>query len=343
MTGFCSNKFTQKILRSLSKEQLDNLAFQSNFYQRKNRAKIKAFPFLMLCLYACKQVGLYSLENLLFFLLSQEAINLSKQGLSNRFNEHAVSFLKAIFENLYLSLYQNTLSDFSYFTSIRLLDSTTFNLPEYFAPIYKGFGGSSSQSAIKIQQEIDILGNRCYPPILHSGKENDASHTNHYPVQAGEMIIRDLGYWNMKYFSEVHQQKAYFLTRFKYNTKAIFLRDEAGNFLKIDLETYIKKVLTNQQIAEWEIYLGKDKLPVRMIIQKLPEHLAAERLRKKKQKHRKNLDKSYRLFNRVNIFLSNAPKDAVKTEEIWHLYRVRWQIELLFKTWPPWNGNHMLK
>ena len=335
MTVFSSDKFSQKILTCFNEAQLNDLAFQSGFYQRKNRAKFKAFPFLMLCLYACKQVTLYSLDNLLYFLSKEAGIQSSKQGLSNRFNENAVKYLKAVFENLYIALYQDTLSDFSTFTSIRLLDSTTFNLPEQFASTYKVYGGSSSQSAMSIQQEIDILGNHFYPPIFHSGKEHDALHRSHYPLKAGEMIIRDLGYWNMSYFTEVHQSQAYFLTRFKYGTKAIFMKDKAGQFLQIDLETYLKTVVRSNEtkVWEWNIYLGKDKIPLRMIIQKLPLHLVEKRLRKKKQKHRKELGKSYRLFNQVNIFISNAPKAKIKTEDIWQLYRVRWQIELLFKTW----------
>lgn len=105
-------------------------------------------------------------------------------------------------------------------------------------------------------------------PLLHSGKENDGLHRAHEPVQAKEMLLRDLGYWNMDYFAKVHQAQAYFLTRFKYGTKAIFIKNKPDNFIKIVLEDYIQKVLksASNEMWEWDIYLGKAKLPVRLWI-----------------------------------------------------------------------------
>ena len=34
-----------------------------------------------------------------------------------------------------------------------------------------------------------------------------------------------------------------------------------------------------------------------------------------------------------NIFITNASSEALKTIEIYDFYRLRWQIELLFKIW----------
>lgn len=345
MTGLSSNKITEKIMTCINSERLEQLGFTSGFHQRRNRAKITAYSFLMLCLYACQHSVMYSLENLLYFLSGQHNIQVSKQGLSHRFSKASVCMLKSVFEHLYSQLYCEPLSSLSHFSSIRLLDSTTFMLPDCFEEKYKGYGGSSSKSALSIQQEIDLLGNTCYVPILHGGNQNDALHKSHYPIKANEIIIRDLGYWNMEYFTKVDQSDAYFLTRFKYGTKAVFIKDIHSKFQRIDLNTYIKKVIKvgQNKPMEWQVYLGKDKLAVRMIIQQLPAAKVEERLRKKSEKHRKPMNQHYRLFNQVNIFLCNAPKEKITSQKVWDLYRVRWQIELLFKTWKSYAKIHEYK
>jgi len=38
------------------------------------------------------------------------------------------------------------------------------------------------------------------------------------------------------------------------------------------------------------------------------------------------------------VFITNVPADRLRPEEVWVLYRVRWQIEFLFKTWKSHGG-----
>lgn len=164
MTGFSSNKFSQKILDIFSEEQLNDLAFQTGFHKRKNRAKVLGSSFLMMCLYVCKQVTLYSLDNILHFLSKERDTHLIKQGLSERFNEAGMNYLKAIFENLYIHLYSSCLDNLNHFSSIRVLDATSFALPAQFASVYEGYGGDGTASVLGIQQEIDLLGKQFYAP-----------------------------------------------------------------------------------------------------------------------------------------------------------------------------------
>ena len=34
-----------------------------------------------------------------------------------------------------------------------------------------------------------------------------------------------------------------------------------------------------------------------------------------------------------NLFITNAKPDVIPTNQVWNLYRLRWQIELMFKIW----------
>ncbi|MDZ7365598.1 MAG: transposase, partial [candidate division KSB1 bacterium] len=85
-------------------------------------------------------------------------------------------------------------------------------------------------------------------------------------------------------------------------------------------------------------YLKKDDLilQTRLVIEKVPDQVKAQRLRKINKNSRK---KGYKTRKRVkilagyNLYITNAPTTHIPREQIRSLYRVRWQIELIFKNW----------
>ena len=54
----------------------------------------------------------------------------------------------------------------------------------------------------------------------------------------------------------------------------------------------------------------------------------------KNKKHRKSkLNQADHLACQLNLFVTNIPKGDCTANEIYQLYKIRWQIELIFKTW----------
>jgi IS4 transposase len=99
-----------------------------------------------------------------------------------------------------------------------------------------------------------------------------------------------------------------------------------------------------KDIAVPELYVGQgpEKLPVRLIIAKVPEPVAAKRRLKQKRKIA-NISKKGRyrygtsdlkaLLMNYNIFITNTTHEQLTKEQVQGYYRLRWQIELLFKIW----------
>jgi IS4 transposase len=104
---------------------------------------------------------------------------------------------------------------------------------------------------------------------------------------------------------------------------------------KFDLIPYLDEQKDN--IIEFkEIYIGKDeRLKCRMICYRLPKDVADTRIRKKRAEYKKkglNPPSKELLANlRYAIFITNIPKEKVSAEMIGTLYKIRWQIELIFK------------
>lgn len=86
---------------------------------------------------------------------------MSQEGLNQRFNPAAVTFLREIFTSLLtqkLCLNQSLSSDMNCaFECIRILDATVFKLPDSFATDYQGSEGSSNTAGVKIQLEYDLF------------------------------------------------------------------------------------------------------------------------------------------------------------------------------------------
>lgn len=152
---------------------------------------------------------------------------MSPEGLNQRFNAAAVRLLQRIVSLLlkqtcYTS---GTLpSEYSgYFSRIRILDSTTFQLPDSFAASYKGTGGCSHTAGVKIQLEYDLqIGQFIHLHTSH-GKENDKTYGSAclQDIQQKDVFIRDLGYFCLEDLHTIHEKEAYYISRLKLNTRYI--------------------------------------------------------------------------------------------------------------------------
>jgi hypothetical protein len=121
-----------------------------------------------------------------------------------------------------------------------------------------------------------------------------------------------------------------------------------GRYVPLDwkgLDRQIKE--SAREFRELNVYLGKDKIPCRMVITPVPSTIAEERVRKAKQGgKRKNgyqLSKEYRIKANYNIYITNVPEDVLPARQIIEAYRLRWQIELIFKTWKSNLDIHKIK
>ena len=86
-----------------------------------------------------------------------------------------------------------------------------------------------------------------------------------------------------------------------------------------------------------EAYIGQNqKLPARVIIHRLTENQTQTRLKNQVIREKKKgivmKDKSKRLMG-MNVYITNTPLEEVPANYVHSLYSLRWQIEILFKTW----------
>jgi hypothetical protein len=83
-----------------------------------------------------------------------------------------------------------------------------------------------------------------------------------------------------------------------------------------------------------------ERLPCRMIAVRVPQEKANRRRQgaaEKAQKHGRTPSREYLAMQSWSVFVTNCEADEFTWKEVVILYRVRWQIELMFKLWKSHN------
>ena len=332
-----TENLNEAVYNCFSEKELNLLAYDTEFVQRAT-AKLNGYMFFCLTVFHNEKLKMQALESLCETLRDEFGLKIEKQSLNERFNEKATDFLKTALEKLLQNqlFEQAILLKNTNFNRILIKDSVCFELPEELAEVYEGSGGSASAAMIRIQFEYDLLSGKISDLSLNAF--NDQDQTNAIATieltKENDLIIRDLGYINLSALKKIIKRNASFLNRLGYNIKVYIRKDdkyEEVDFVKIR-QFMIKNKLS---VHEKEVYIGqKEKLQVRLVIYLLPDEVVEQRLRKARKSNKtKNLSKEYKARAALNLFITNTTSEQIPAKLVWTLYRLRWQIELVFKIW----------
>jgi hypothetical protein len=105
----------------------------------------------------------------------------------------------------------------------------------------------------------------------------------------------------------------------------------------IDLGKYLEKHYFTQKIIDIpSVFVGDEKVPMRLILYRLPKHIVEEKLReanKRAMATGRKMSRGKRLLLQFAAFVTNVSEELISAEGIGTIYRLRWEIELIFKRW----------
>ncbi|MFC0405337.1 IS4 family transposase [Enterococcus ureilyticus] len=185
------------------------------------------------------------------------------------------------------------------------------------------------------------------------GKNNDRQFLpySRNSILPNDLCIRDLGYFKLTDLAFWHEQQAYFLTRIKANTTIFTLnltvKNPSEQFSQVDLHAYLDTLSYGESAEIPEVYLGKKCLsPCRLVLYRLtPEQLEVRRKKQVKVSTSLKFDYSEKTIalSEFNLFITNVPCNKLPLHDISKLYSLRWQMELIFKTWKSYFNIHRTK
>jgi hypothetical protein len=209
-------------------------------------------------------------------------------------------------------------------------------VPENLAHLFGGSGGNASEAALKIRFGYDLKSGRFFYRI-QSGKTPDNRNGNGgvEEVSAGSLRISDLGFFNIQAFAQLDAQDAYYLSRMKTGVN-LYQRGDDGTYTVLDLVTLVNEM--NGARQDREVYLKRNQefLATRLVIEPVPDTTIRQRIRRMKrqcQKKGRAFPPDFKVLATVNTYITNAPRPKLPSRLCRLVYRIRWQIELMFKLW----------
>lgn len=344
--------FADELKLCFSKEEIEEVARETGFVKRKS--KIKAWEFVCLCCFMDVEVANNTLVTLCTKLSEKTGILVSNQALDQRLNERCVKFLKKIFEKLLRQTITNNTRISSmwdkYFKRIRILDSTAFQVPESYKDIYPGSGGCSQASGVKIQLEYELKSGNLLNMQVGAGSESDNTFGSKIrdTIKSGDLILRDLGYFNFEDFLDIEKREAFYISRLKPNI-AVYIESndiqyykngtpkKSSLFKRIYIADIMKQMSDGEHYEINDVYIGQGKkLKIRLILYKLTNEQLEKRSKQcKKNAKKKGIEKSNNTIELLGIsmYITNIKQEILSAEQVYEFYSLRWQVEIIFKTW----------
>ena len=336
-----------RISAAIDPIQLKGLAKESKLVQRRS-SKICGDEFLQALVVQAMSGTKNTLGGTVDVLKEiKESSDMSIQALWKRMNSFAaLLFLQLVFARVLASTMKRGRRQaaqasglFNYFCKVYLHDSTESLLHPALKDDFKGSGGGSGNGKGDASVKVDLI---------YEYKENIICHTKitdrREPdsvlesaimafVEPGCLVIRDLGYSVMAGFQRIREAGAFFLSRL-HSSVLVYLSESDEQ--PVQLGDFLKKRANKNGVVDTDVYISKAKVPCRLIAYRVPRKLQRQRLTEYQRECKKRTRapcKEYIKRSAFTIFITNVPATVWEPEWVGTAYRIRWQVELIFKSW----------
>jgi hypothetical protein len=320
-------------LQNVLGSQADALAREKKFVKRK--VKITGSNFAQTLVF-----GFLDNPKMSYREMKQAAglsnLDISAQGLEQRFGETAATFMQAVLENAVQQMICSStgieLELLDRFSKIHIQDGSVIGLPDECVAVWRGIQpeGKKGCSALKLHVSLEYKSGRLSGPALANGREHDKNSPWFcQTLEKGALRLCDLGFFDLDQLAADADAGGFWITRYKHEVGLQQNGQELALFAFLQAQA--------QDQIDVPVELGKThQLPCRLIAFKMDERAAEKRKRNLREYARKQgltLSEKRLQLAGWTLFLTNASQQQLSTLEVFALYRLRWQIELLFRLW----------
>jgi len=311
----------------------DAAAKDSGFIRRQRRLTGSGFVLTLV-------LGWLSNPDTTVKQLAQRAaalgIPLSPQALHGRFTPAAAACLRQVLAAAVQQVVEGNpvlIPLLQRFTAVAVYDGSTLALPAALAAEWPGCGGrtpAAGAAALKLQPRLDLLRGRLDLLELQAGRAQDqTAQSQTAPVPAGTLLLFDLGYFALDMLQARLAAGAHWLCRPKVHTVVW----AAGQ--RWSLATLL--AARCRQRLDLPIALGfRHRIPCRLLALRLPPEVVArrrQRLVEAARREQTTPSAAQLALAAWAVCVTSLPAERLSLPEALALYRLRWQIELLFKLW----------
>jgi hypothetical protein len=222
------------------------------------------------------------------------------------------------------------------FNGVYAEDASSVPLPASLHESFPGCGGNDpkgrDQAAVKFYVRWNVSRGHLTDLSIGPGKQADVTAAQEAPqLPKGALRLKDLGYFDTQLLAKDTAAGVWWINRLP---SSVYIR--VGDDASVQpLAEWLKNQTADK--VEVAVQVGTEHpLPCRLLVCRCPEQVRQKRLRQLEKRARKKgraVSERQRVLCGWTVLITNLAAEQLTMEEAWVLYRVRWQIELLFKLW----------
>jgi Transposase DDE domain len=321
-------------LQSLFTTDADQAAKDSGMIRRKR--KLTGAAFVQALVFHWLENPQATIDEII------EDLDITEASFNERFDARAADCLRRVLEKALERLFAarpEAIPLLRRFATVSIEDVTIVGLPAELAEHFPGCGGSdpeAGRAGWKLLTRWDVTTGKLelLPPAPARQSER-ALAGELAALPPNSLRLCDLGFFDLERLAADQQKGIHFISRVP-----ALLKVQLGAHAGVNVTAWLDRQ-TDDRIDTAVVLGTKARLGCRLIALRLPPEVAARRLRrlrKKLRKKGKKLSERQRVMCQWTVLITDLPAEAFPPEEIGVLYRVRWQIELLYKAWKSGGG-----
>jgi hypothetical protein len=323
------------VVMCLLGSEADELARVTGLVQR--RRKLPGSAFSQILVFGWLAHPHAGLEDLADFAYAQ-GIDVSFQAIDDRINDQAVDFFQRLLCSALEYCCQSTndvLPVLQRFQGVYVFDTTDVTLPRCMIEEFPSCNPGQAACGILTCLEVSHAGvvDLQVGPALNNDLSYELAHAS---LPQGSLRLADLGFFNLDLLESYDREGVFYITRYKPHLTLSHCDGDGGN---LKLTEYLRQQ-TGDAIDTW-VLVGQKKVKARLVAVRVSE-AAARRRRENYTKKKRDKGKATSLdmleMCGWDVSLTNVPEEKLSWREVVSLRRVRWQVELLFKTWKSVGG-----
>lgn len=315
-----SNQSIAELLRSvLGEDAIDELARETGFLKRKR--DITPMGLLCACLSTLAVGSAHWLADILrtFNEFTGKAVHYKpfhKQLAKPEFADFLRHLLGAALEDLTVPVLRTIPGHkLAMFNDIVAHDGTSFALKHTLRREFPGRFTKVSPAAVELHVTMSATGDNATAITLAADKEAERAFAPSPEDLQGRLLLQDRGYEQRATFVEIDHHGGFFIVRGNTTIKPMVVEARSGGRRLRRLE---KKPLDLKKLPRADVDLdiewgrGRTRWVGRLVILY------------------RGQSKGKRAFTLLH---TNLSREVFSSVEVGQLYRLRWQVELLFKEW----------
>ncbi|MDP3937609.1 MAG: IS4 family transposase [Deltaproteobacteria bacterium] len=320
------NRFASAVKETLGWENLTARGRQSGHCRRLREVTPQRLVCALVEALGAQRVE--SVADCLRTLNAQTGLNIQYKPFHNRLvKPEFPRFMRQVFHDLLQNLSARVLrpaagGKLAHFRDLVIQDGSSFAVHDALAQHFGGRFTAIRPAAVEIHTFLSVFQDQVIEAQVAPDKEAEQHFLPAPESLRGKLFLADRGYQNRAYWEKVQAAGGFFLVRGKRDLDPLLLkvRGPGGRLRRFEGRRLqeVVHVLPRRRLdldVQWD-RPGGETLRLRMVL----------------------------LWNRPKkrylVLVSNVSRRVLTAREVLQVYRLRWQIELLFKEWKSYANLH---